>query len=291
MRNSISRRSQYSGVDIFSSLTLLLLGFWVVLTIIPVLRLIGLSLRAPNSTGENILYLFPRQLTLRNFVDAFPFLKDYTVTLPRAFLNSAVYTISGVAGAIIVAVLASFAFATMQFRGKQIIFTVLMLSLVVPTSAMLLPEYITVGALGLRNTMWALILPYIAFSMSLPILIMTSFFKQIPQELYDAAKMDGCSPFKFLIYLGLPLARPALATSIIWEFINLWNEFPLALVLLVKQDMYNLPVAVLSMMTARNSPWNLISSVMIMASIPVIITFIFFQNYFIEGLTEGALKE
>jgi ABC-type glycerol-3-phosphate transport system permease component len=191
----------------------------------------------------------------------------------------------------IVSVLASFAFATMSFRGKHILFTILMLGLVVPTSAMLLPEYITVGALGLRNTYWSLILPYIAFSMALPIMVLTSFFKQIPQELYDAAKIDGSTPFQFLVRIGIPLARPALATSIIWQFIYLWNEFPLALVLLVKEDLYNLPVAVLSMMTARNSPWHLIAAVMIMASVPVTLAFIFFQNYFVEGLTEGALKE
>jgi ABC-type glycerol-3-phosphate transport system permease component len=179
----------------------------------------------------------------------------------------------------------------MNFRGKHILFTILMLGLVVPTSAMLLPEYITVGALGLRNTYWSLILPYIAFSMALPIMVLTSFFKQIPQELYDAAKIDGSTPFQFLVRIGIPLARPALATSIIWQFIYLWNEFPLALVLLVKEDLYNLPVAVLSMMTARNSPWHLIAAVMIMASVPVTLTFIFFQNYFVEGLTEGALKE
>ena len=291
MKNSISGRSQYSGVDIFSSFTLIILGFWVVLTIIPVLYLIGLSLRSPLAVGENILFIIPRQLTLRNFVDAFPFIAEITVPLPRAFLNSVIYTVSGVAGAIIMATLASFAFATMKFRGKQLLFTVLLLGLVMPTSAMLLPEYVTVSALGLQNTIWALILPYIALTMSLPILVITSFFKQIPHELYDAAKLDGCTPFKFLLYIGLPLARPALATSIIWEFILLWNEFPLALVLLSKRTLYNLPLAVLSIMSDRSNPWNLISATMIMASIPAITIFILFQNYFIGGLTEGALKE
>jgi ABC-type glycerol-3-phosphate transport system permease component len=290
MKQSISRRSRYFGVDLFNVFNLILFWFWIIFTIVPVLYLIGLSFRSPNATSDNMFLLILRQMTLRNFVDAFPFLAGYTVSLPRAFLNSVIYTFGGVAGAISVAVLASFAFATMKFRGKQALFIILMLNLVVPTSAMLLPEYVTVGVLGLRNTMWALIFPYIAFSMSLPILVMTSFFKALPEEMYDAAKMDGCSPFKFLIFIGLPLAKPALATSIIWEFINLWNEFPLAFVLLVKKDTLNLPVAVMSMMTARNSPWNLISAVMIMASIPVIVTFILFQDYFIEGLTEGAIK-
>jgi multiple sugar transport system permease protein/raffinose/stachyose/melibiose transport system permease protein len=291
MKNSFSKRSQYSGVDFFSSFTLIFLGFWVVFTIVPILHLIGLSLRSALAVGDNILYIIPRQFTLKNYVDAFPFFSSITVSLPRAFINSAIYTFSGIVGSIIIAVLASFAFATMKFRGKKFIFSLLLLCLVMPTSAMLLPEYITVGTLGLKNTMWGLILPYIAFSMSLPILVMTSFFKQIPQELYDAAQMDGCTPFKFLYLIGLPMARPALATCIIWTFINLWNEFPLALVLLVKKDMYNLPVALLSMNTAHGvNPWDLISAVMIMASIPIIITFILFQNYFIEGLTEGALK-
>jgi multiple sugar transport system permease protein/raffinose/stachyose/melibiose transport system permease protein len=261
------------------------------LTIIPLFRLFGLALRSPDATVENYFYLIPRTVTLRNFVDAFPFLDDYTVALPRAFMNSTIYTLVGLAGAMIVSILAAFAFATMEFRGKHTLFTILLLGLVVPISAMLLPEYITIGVLGLRNTYWSLIFPYIAFSTALPILILTSFFKQIPQELYDAAKLDGSNSFQFLITIGLPLAKPAIATSIIWQFIYLWNEFPLALVLLVKEDLYNLPVAILSMMTARNSPWHLISAVMIMATIPVILSFLFFQNYFIEGLTEGALKE
>jgi len=279
------------GLDVFSLFTLGILIAWVILMVVPTLRLLGLSLRSPNATAESYLYLIPKELTIRNYVDAFAFLDDYTVALPRAFFNSAVYTIAGVGGAMIVSVLASFAFATMEFRGKHVFFTILMLGLIVPISAMLLPEYMTVGLLGLRNTYWSLILPYIAFSMALPTMVLTSFFKQIPQELYAAAKIDGCNSFQFLIKIGLPLAKPALATSIIWQFIYLWNEFPLALVLLVKEDLYNLSIAVMTMMTARNSPWHLISSVMILAAVPVILAFIFFQNYFIEGLTEGALKE
>ena len=291
MRSQNSKSSQPLDADVFSRLTLVFLLVWLIITIIPLLRLVGLSLRPPDMTSENYLYLIPTHPTLSNFSEAFIFLDEYTVSLPRAFTNSVIYTVCGVGGAMIISILASFAFATMKFRGKFLFFTILMMGLVVPTSAMLLPEYIVVLILGLRNTYWALILPYIAFSMPLPILIMTSFFKQIPTELYDAAKMDGCSPFHFLIRIGLPLAKPALATSIIWQFIYLWNEFPLALVLLVREEHYNLPVAVLSMMTARNSPWNLISAVMFLSSIPVIITFVLFQNYFIDGLTEGALKE
>jgi len=290
MRIQKSKNTQPLGVDFFSLATLVFLFVWLIVTIIPLLRLVGLSLRPPNVATENFLYLFPSHPTLSNYSEAFTFLDEYTVSLPRAMTNSVIYTLCGVGGAMIISILASFAFATMKFRGKTLFFTTLMLGLVVPTSAMLLPEYIIVLVLGIRNTYWALILPYIAFSMPLPILVLTSFFRQIPTELYDAAKMDGCGPFQFLIKVGLPLAKPALATSIIWQFIYLWNEFPLALVLLVKEEHYNLPVAVLSMMTARNSPWNLISAVMLLSSIPVILAFVFFQNYFIEGLTEGALK-
>lgn len=279
------------GLDLFSAFTLGMLIAWVILTVVPALRLLGLSLRSPDVTAENYLYLIPKKITITNYVDAFAFLDKYTVALPRAFFNSAIYTIAGVGGAMTVSVLASFAFATMEFRGKRTFFTILMLGLIVPISAMLLPEYITVGVLGLRNTYWSLILPYIAFSLALPTMILTHFFKQIPQELYDAAKIDGSTSFQFLIKIGLPLAKPALATSIIWQFIYLWNEFPLALTLLVKEELYNLPVAMMAMMTARNSPWHLISSVMILATVPVMLAFIFFQDFFIEGLTEGALKE
>ncbi len=279
------------GLDLFSAFTLVVLIAWVILTVVPALRLLGLSLRSPDVTAENYIYLIPKKITITNYVDAFAFLDNYTVALPRAFFNSAIYTIAGVGGAMTVSVLASFAFATMEFRGKRTFFTILMLGLIVPISAMLLPEYITVGVLGLRNTYWSLILPYIAFSLALPTMILTHFFKQIPQELYDAAKIDGSTSLQFLIKIGLPLAKPALATSIIWQFIYLWNEFPLALTLLVKEDLYNLPVAIMAMMTARNSPWHLISSVMILAIVPVMLAFIFFQDFFIEGLTEGALKE
>lgn len=290
---SLTRLKQRSllGLDLFSAFTLVMLIAWVILTVVPALRLLGLSLRSPDVTADSYLYLIPKELTIRNYVDAFAFVDEYTVSLPRAFFNSAIYTIAGVGGAMTVSVLASFAFATMEFRGKRTFFTILMLGLIVPISAMLLPEYITVGVLGLRNTYWSLILPYIAFSLALPTMILTHFFKKIPQELYDAAKIDGSTSFQFLIRIGLPLAKPALATSIIWQFIYLWNEFPLALVLLVREDLYNLPVAVMAMMTARNSPWHLISSVMVLATVPVMLAFIFFQDFFIAGLTEGALKE
>ena len=164
MKNIFFKKSQYSGVDFFSSFTLIFLGIWVVITVIPVLNLIGLSLRSQFAVGDNILFIFPRQLTLKNYVDAFPFFSNVTVSLPRAFINSAMYTFIGIAGSVVIAVLASFAFATMKFRGKKFLFTLLLLCLVMPTSAMLLPEYITVGTLGLKNTIWGLAFPYIAFS-------------------------------------------------------------------------------------------------------------------------------
>jgi multiple sugar transport system permease protein len=286
----LKQRSLF-GLDVFSAFTLVIVVAWVILTVVPALRLLGLSLRSPDATAENYIYLIPKKITIMNYVDAFAFLDAYTIALPRAFFNSAIYTIAGVGGAMTVSVLASFAFATMEFRGKRTFFTILMLGLIVPISAMLLPEYVTVGVLGLRNTYWSLILPYIAFSLALPTMILTSFFKEIPQELYDAAKIDGSTSFQFLIRIGLPLAKPALATSIIWQFIYLWNEFPLALVLLAREELYNLPVAVMTMMTARTSPWHLISSVMILATVPVMLVFIFFQDFFMEGLTEGALKQ
>ncbi len=291
MKVSSKKHSLLAGLDMFSLFTVVFLLVWAVITIVPMLRLIGTSLRSPHAIGENYFYLIPKNITFRNYIDSFYWLQDFTVSLPRAFMNSAVYTLGGVSGAMIVSILAGFAFATMNFRGKYFFFTLLMLGLVVPTSAMLLPEYITVGVLGLRNTYWSLILPYIAFSMALPTLLLTSFFKQIPQELYDAAIMDGCTHFQYLLLVGIPLARPALATSIIWQFIYLWNEFPLAFVLLIKPELYNLPVAVVTMSSARNGPWHLIASVMVMACIPVVVTFIFFQNYLVEGLTEGAIKE
>ena len=284
------RRARRTGVlEPFSLITLVFLFVWVVITLLPAVRLVGMALTPADGSADTILSLIPTRFSLANFAEAVRFMREFVTPLPRVFLNSVVYSTAGTAIALAVAIPASFSFATMQFRGKRVFFYCLLLGLIVPISALLLPEYVTVRLFNIIGTRWAIILPYAAFAMPLMILILTSFFKQISTEIYDAAKIDGCTSFDFLWRIGLPLSKPAVSTCIIFQFLYLWNEFPLALVLLLKQDQFSLPVAVATMMTSRTSPWHLISSVMILATIPVIVVFVLFQAYFVEGLSEGAL--
>jgi len=263
---------------------------WALILLYPILFIVSLSLRRREELTDAVFGLIPHHVQWANYVDAFSLMARYVVPIPTLMMNSAIVTIAAVLAALALAVLASYAFAIIEFPGRRLLFYVLLLGLIVPIPMMLIPEFITVKAYGLIGSRLSLILPYTAFGLPLPVLILTTYFKAIPKELFEAAAIDGASHLRVLRSVVLPISRPALATCAIFLGLTFWNEFPLALVIIHDPDLLTVSVGLASVKGKGSSPWEIIAAVMLITSIPVIAIFIAFQRQFIEGLVRGALK-
>jgi multiple sugar transport system permease protein len=159
-----------------------------------------------------------------------------------------------------------------------------------PPIATVSPLYLIIRALGLRDTWWALILTYTSFSLPLSIWILTNFFRQIPDEIYRAARVDGCSPYQAFVKVMLPLAAPGIITAAILVFIFAWNEFLFALTFTVTPASRTIPVAIALFPGLHEVPWGDIAAASVVVTIPLILFVFVFQRRIVEGLTAGAVK-
>jgi ABC-type glycerol-3-phosphate transport system permease component len=294
-RRRIPRLSAWSGhtrSDWFEWFGRVLLAVWVVIQVVPLFYVLAVSLSAERNVGRTILFVLPRYPTLSNYPAVFDFFDDFLISFWRLLLNTSIYTCGGVLGALLVASTAAFAFATMEFKGRRLIFYLLLLALITPTSMLLIPEYVTLSRFRLLGGYHTLILPYIAFGLPLPILILTTFFQELPSEVLDSARVDGCNNLRLYWNIMMPMAQPALASSIIYLFLNFWNEFSLAMIAVKDSELMNIPLAMASLAYGRSDvvPWPLLATGIVVSSIPVSIIFLIFQGQLVRGLADGAVK-
>lgn len=263
---------------------------WALILAYPMLFILSLSLRRREEITDAAFGLVPQHLRWENYLDAFTMMARYVVPVPTLMMNSAIVVGAAMLGSMAIAVLAAYAFAVLEFPGRRPLFYIVLLGLIVPIPMMLIPEFIAVKSYGLIGSRLSLILPYIAFGMSLPILILTTYFKTVPKELFEAARIDGATHLGVLLRVVLPISRPALATCAIFLGLTLWNEFPLALVIVHDPHLVTVPVGLASVKGKGFSPWEVIAAVMLITSLPVIALFTAFQRQFIEGLVQGSVK-
>ena len=204
--------------------------------------------------------------------------------------NSLIVTVGTVAGVIFFASLAAFIFARTRFRGQNILFNYLTVGLLFPISIATLPEYILLRQLGWLDSFWAIIVPQIAFGLSLSIIILRGFFQAIPAELQDAAYIDGCTTFDFFWRILMPLARPAIAAVAVLSMVTSWNELFLPLLVLNSEDKWTLPLGTMQFMGQYVSDWALVLAFVTLTMIPAIIFYFLAERQIVSGLTAGAFK-
>ncbi|MFP3953210.1 MAG: carbohydrate ABC transporter permease [Candidatus Acetothermia bacterium] len=205
------------------------------------------------------------------------------------FLNSILVTTVSVLTILAVASMAAYAFARLEFWGRDFFFYVFLLGLILPVQVIVLPLFGLLRDLNLLNTYFALIFPYISWGLALSIYILRSFFKSLPGDIEDAAKIDGCSVFGTFWYVMLPMVRPALMTVGVLQAVNIWNEFLLALLFIQSQAKMTLPVGLLAFYGYHNIDYPMVFTALSIAVIPILMLYFVFQNYIIEGLTVGAI--
>jgi raffinose/stachyose/melibiose transport system permease protein len=204
--------------------------------------------------------------------------------------NSFVVMLGSTAGVLMVCSLASFIFARMQFRGKDLAFNFLTLGLMFPITVAIMPVYLVVRQMHLIDTLLAVILVQTAFGISSNILILRGFFTSIPMELQDAAYIDGCNAFGFFWRILLPLARPALAAIGALTMIVSWNDLLTPLVILNKDTLWTLPLGTMQFQGQYSSDLALTAAFVILSALPAIIFYLFAERQIVSGLTAGALK-
>jgi raffinose/stachyose/melibiose transport system permease protein len=208
----------------------------------------------------------------------------------RALGNSALLSAATVFLTVTLGLLAAFAFAQMRFVGRSFLFSYFLLGLLFPAATAILPLFVRIRDMGLLDSYWGVILPQTAFGLCMSIVLLWGFFRQLPQELWGAAVIDGCGYRGFLWYIVLPLSRPILSTVAVFTLVHSWNAYLLPLTLLNSNQRYPWPLAIMQYANEYSVDWNLVLAFITLTLIPAVAFFLLAQRQIIAGLTSGAVK-
>lgn len=276
------RTSKFPRLGGYATNAVMIAG--VIVTIFP---FVWVALMATHSRSE--IFSSPPPFWIgdnlaENYIKLLDVMPFWTV-----LFNSLWVSVAGTAGAVLFCSMCAYGFFAFQFKGKNIIFGIMIASMMVPPVLGLIPFFLTVQFLGLLDTHLAIWLPGIANAFGI-FLIRQYMVQSISRDLLDAAKVDGASEFRIFWSIVLPLIKPALATLGIVMFIGLWNNFLTPLIVLSSPDKYVLTLALRSVQSIANSPWGAIMLGTFLSMLPLLVAFLFFSRQMMAGLTAGAVK-
>jgi ABC-type glycerol-3-phosphate transport system permease component len=212
------------------------------------------------------------------------------LNLSDHLLNSVFVTGLTVTIVIVTVTLAAYAFARLEFPGRDIIFYIFLAAIMIPGHAILIPMFTFLKRIDLLNTLPGLSFSFLGGSIPFAIFLMRAFFKTLPSELGDAGRIDGCSEFGVFRHVYLPLARPGVATILIFQFVGTWNEFLFSTTFISDPDLKTIQPAVYQAVGRYSVDYAALSSGLVMALIPIVAMYLLMQRQFIKGLTAGALQ-
>ena len=268
-----------------------LVGLWIglvisaIVWIVPFLFMFVTSVKSAPDIANNAAWSLPTVWDWQNYIDAANIGQLWT-----SGLNSLIITVIKVPLGLLISAFAAFAMSRLRFKWQKALLGVIALGSLIPVQVALGPLFSTMLNLGLLNTKIGLILPYLAFGIPYQIFILYGFFKAIPEELDEAARIDGASNWRLFWQVILPLAKPALAALFILDFVATWNEYPMALTLLQTQDQFTIPLGITNFQTQYGSNYGQLNAYIIMSILPVLIVYLMFQRYFVRGALAGAVK-
>jgi len=205
------------------------------------------------------------------------------------FLNSVIYTTSVVVGIVLISSLAAFAFSRLQFPGKNVFFYMFVLALMIPLPGSFVPLVVLMNKIGLANTRHGYILCMINVGLSLSILLLKTFFDKMPADLEDAARIDGCTKLGIWRHVAIPLAMPAIAVIIIFNSLNVWNEYILAQLLLTDKALMPLQRGLMVFQGSHSVDYPLLMAGLTISVVPIILVYLVMQKHIIKGLSAGAI--
>jgi multiple sugar transport system permease protein len=275
------RSPQFTGL--MGRYALLIIGALFVL--VPFIYMLSVSFKPQAYTLEMPPQLFPREVTLKNYAEVIA--KE---NLPIYFANSLIVAVVSTAGTVFVSSLLAYAFALLAFRGKGLIFSVLLLGMMIPPVMLIVPQFIIAKDFHLLNNLLGLIVVYITMNLSMQTFLLRGVFAGVPRDLLDAALIDGGSQWTLFWRIVLPLSRPGLATVVIFTFLYSWDEFPWAHVAMQETSKRTLPVAIALFQRPDLTQWGQVFAMSMIALIPVLLVYIIFQRYFVAGISTTGLK-
>jgi raffinose/stachyose/melibiose transport system permease protein len=261
------------------------LPFWLA-TVVSLYPLIWLLLNSLKSSNEMFAdsWALPADWRWRNYASA------WDVGLYHYLVNSIIVTAIAVTMVVLLSSLAAYALVCLRFRGKNLIYTVILGGAILPPEVSLFPLFKILTSFGVYNTYWALILPDVAFGLPFATFLIRAYMVKIPHELEEAAKMDGAGPLRSYWSVYLPLSRPILASVALIEAMRIWNEFIFALTFIESDSIKTITIGVLNFADALRTDWAVLMAGLVISVIPIIATFLILQRQFIGGLTQGAVK-
>lgn len=285
MNNADYKKAKFKD-GLLKTIIYIFLGIWAIIVLFPFYWMILTSLKSYGTyNGEYIPKFFVSNPTLENYAQAFT-----AVPLARYFLNTLIFTVVTTALMLIVVVLAAYAFARLDFKGKNFTFTAFLSLMMIPNELVIITNFVTITNLGLRNTFTGLILPSVTSVFY--IYLLKENFQQIPDSLYKAAKVDGTSDLKYLFKVMIPICKPTIVTVIILKVIECWNAYVWPR-LITDNEMYFLVSN--GIQTIRESGFGrenvpAMMAAVVLISIPLIVLFLIFHKKIMEGVSRGGTK-
>lgn len=263
-----------------------LLAVWALIVLFPFYWMLLSSVKSYSAyNGEYIPQFYTLQPTLQNYSDAFS-----AVPLGRYFVNTLIYTLATTALMLAVIVPAAYAFARLEFRGRNFAFTLLLSLMMIPNELVIITNFVTITDLELRNTFWGLILPSV--SSVFYIYLLKESFSQVPDQLYYAAKVDGTSDLRFLTRVMLPICRPTVITVVILKIIECWNSYVWPRLITDDENYFLVSNGIQSIRENGFGRENIpaMMAAVVVISVPLIVLFLLFRDKIMEGVSRGGLK-
>ncbi len=254
----------------------------------PLAWLLATSLKPADEVIAS-LDLLPGSLEWSNYSTALDGVNDVSVW--RLLSNSLLIAGGAVVGNVLSCSLAAYAFARLRFRFRGPLFAFMIATIMLPHHAVLIPQYIIFNQLGMVNTYWPLILPKFLATEAFFVFLIVQFMRGLPRELEEAARIDGCGPFRSFFLIILPLTRPALITTAIFTFIWTWNDFFTQLIYLFSPEKFTLTLALRSFVDASStSAFGPMFAMSVIALLPIVLFFLAFQRFLVEGMANSGIK-
>ena len=260
---------------------LLILGAAV--TLVPLVWMAAASFMPAGEANTFPPHFWPSDFTLEHYRALFT-----RLDVARYFLNSTLLALSVTAISLLVNAMAGYAFAKLRFRGRDRLFRGMLAALVIPVQVAMLPLFLLLEQLGLVNTYWGVIVPGMASIFG--IFLVRQYALSVPDDLLDAARIDGASEFRIFAQVVMPLCRPALAALGIFTFTYQWDDFFWPLVIISSEELRTLPLGLALFVTRNRTAWDLLMAGSVITTVPVLLVFLLFQRHFIRGIAVTGMK-
>jgi multiple sugar transport system permease protein len=268
-----------------ATLRYILLGVGAVIMVLPLAYMLSTSFKSQTYVLSLPPQFIPHPATVQNYPNAWR-----AGQLAPALVNSIVVAVVTTVVSLLLSSMMAYGFARFSFPGKEILFKVLLLGLMIPAMMLIIPQFILAKYLHLLDSLTGLVVFYVASTLALNTFLLRGFFEAIPVELEQAMEVDGANAFTRYWRLIIPLAKPALATACIFTFLASWDEYAWALTIVTDPGKRTLPLTIALFQGQNSTLWGLVFAASMIALVPMIVVFLVFQRYFVQGLTSGALK-